>query len=92
MIIFQGIGCWSSGFRAQRIRNEEKVAFGKVDIPIYPDRSECQRKINMAPKIAWGEIKEIELSPGEVCSNCYSNYHFDSNEKSKVSYPMHCLF
>ena len=87
MNVFLGIRCWSSGFRAQRIRNEEKVAFGKVDIPIYPDRSECQRKINTAPKIAWGEIKEIELSPGEVCSNYYSDYHCDKKQGLKALAP-----
>ena len=58
--------CWSSGFRVQRIGKREKVAFGKVDIPIFPDRSECQRKINTALQDAGGVIKEIELSPGEV--------------------------
>ena len=92
MAIFLGMRCWSSGFRVQQIGNEEKVAFKKVDIPIYPDRSECQRRINTAPQNTEGEIKEIELSPGEVCSNYYSNYHFDNNKKSKVSYPMPCPF
>lgn len=58
--------CWSSGFRVQQTGNGETVAFGKVDIPIYPERSECQRKVNAALQDAGGVVKEIELSPGEV--------------------------
>merc|ERR1711973_813013 len=65
-----GVRCWSAGFRGQGLGKEKKSVLRKVDIPIYPDRAECQKKINTALKIATGreKIKEVELTPGEICA------------------------
>ena len=66
--IFIGVRCWSAGFRGQGLGKEKKSVLRKVDIPIYPDRAECQKKINTALKITTGrnKIKEVELTSGEV--------------------------
>ena len=43
----------------------------KVDIPIYPDRTECNKRLKNALPVA--RRPDFQLSPGEICAGGEEN-------------------
>ena len=60
--------CWSAGFGAIQEGGDNQFKLNKVDIPIYPDKYDCQEKINRALEAKRGRKgRKTNLHAGEVC-------------------------
>lgn len=57
-----GARCWVAGWGNETDRMYQK----KQDIPMYPDRASCERKLNN--KLASLGYPGIDLHPGEICA------------------------
>jgi hypothetical protein len=63
-----GVRCWSAGFGAQEKNGPQEFVLRKVDIPIYPDKTKCEKVINDAFTQTPGRKgRRIRLNAGEVC-------------------------
>jgi len=64
-----GVRCWSAGFGAIQQGGDNQFKLNKVDIPIYPDKYDCQEKINKALEAKRGRKgRKTNLHAGEVCA------------------------
>ena len=71
--------CWSAGFGAIQEGGDNQFKLNKVDIPIYPDKYDCQEKINRALEAKRGRKgRKTNLHAGEVCFQLHPNYDLPS--------------
>jgi len=67
-----GVRCWSAGFGVKEENGQENFVLRKVDLPIFPNKTECEDIINDAiqelPGNEGRRLKRAILNDGEICA------------------------
>jgi len=61
-----GTRCWVAGYGREPGSDTPSFVQRKVDIPIYPNRAECNNRLKNALPAA--RQPDFQLSPGEICA------------------------
>ena len=65
-----GVRCWTGGFGAIKNGGKETLILQKVDVPIFPNRTQCEVEITKALREVTKRptLRPTKLTPGELCA------------------------